>query len=110
MLDAIGAGSIEELFAQIPASHRMKGKLGLPPGMKSEAELRRHLVGLLARNQTCEANLSFLGAGCWQHHVPAACEEVVRRRELLTSVFGSPASDHGRNQAWFEFTSQLGEL
>lgn len=110
MLDAIGAGSIEELFAQIPAAHRIKRPLALPKGMKSEAELRRHLVGLLAKNETCEANLSFLGAGCWQHHVPAACEEVVRRRELLTSVFGSPASDHGRNQAWFEFTSQLGEL
>lgn len=110
MLDAVGAGSIEELFVQIPAAHRMKGPLALPPGMKSEAELRRHLLGLLARNQSCETHLSFLGAGCWQHHVPAACEEVVRRREFLTSVFGSPASDHGRNQAWFEFTSQLGEL
>lgn len=110
MLREIGAGSIDELFAQIPEDHRLKEPLALPPGMRSEAELRRHLLGLLARNQSCEANLSFLGAGCWQHHVPAACEEVVRRRELLTSVFGSPASDHGRNQAWFEFTSQLGEL
>lgn len=110
MLEAIGAGSIDELFAQIPKDHRLREPLALPPGMRSEAALRRHLVGLLARNESCEANLSFLGAGCWQHHVPAACEEVVRRRELLTSVFGSPASDHGRNQAWFEFTSQLGEL
>jgi len=110
MLQEIGAGSIDELFAQIPSEHRLKEPLAMPPGMRSEAELRRHLVGLLAKNQSCETNLSFLGAGCWQHHVPAACEEVVRRRELLTSVFGSPASDHGRNQAWFEFTSQLGEL
>ena len=110
MLDAIGAGDIEELFVRIPKAHRMKGELALPPGMRSEAELRRHLLGLLAGKQTCEAHLGFLGTGCWQHHVPAACEEVVRRRELLTPVFGSPAPDYGRNQAWFEFASQLGEL
>ena len=76
----------------------------------SEAELSRHLRETLARNESCEENLSFLGAGCWQHHVPAVCDEIVRRTEFLTPVWGSPPSDHGRNQAWFEFCSQLGEL
>lgn len=109
MLDAIGVASIPELFQQIPDDHRMTRPLDLPPAL-SEIELRRHLVTTLAKNQTCEANLSFLGAGCWQHHVPAACDEVVRRNEWLTSIFGEPSSDHGRNQAWFEFCSQLGEL
>lgn len=65
---------------------------------------------LLSKNISCEQVLNFLGAGCWQHDVPAACEEIVRRREWLTPVFGSPMSDHGRNQAWFEFCSQLAEL
>jgi glycine dehydrogenase subunit 1 len=73
-------------------------------------ELSRHLRGALARNESCEANLSFLGAGCWQHHVPAVCDEIVRRSEFVTPVWGTPASDYGRNQAWFEFCSQLGEL
>ena len=109
MLDEIGVGSIAELFRQIPDDHRMARALELPPAL-SEHELRRHLVTTLARNETCETNLSFLGAGCWQHHVPAACDEVVRRNEWLTSIFGEPSSDHGRNQAWFEFCSQLGEL
>jgi glycine dehydrogenase subunit 1 len=67
-------------------------------------------VSTLSKNRTAEQNLNFLGAGTWQHHVPAACDEVVRRNEWLTSVFGEPSSDHGRNQAWFEFCSQLGEL
>ena len=67
-------------------------------------------VELLARNDTCERNLSFLGGGIWQHHVPAVCDEIVRRSEFLTPVWGTPSSDHGRNQAWFEFASQLGEL
>src|SRR3990170_6235591 len=78
MLDAIGVDSIEDLFAQIPADHRTTRPLDLPPAL-SEAELKRHLVGILAKNRTCEQNLNFLGAGAWQHHVPAACDEVVRR-------------------------------
>lgn len=110
MLKEIGAGSIEELFEQIPSSHRLKAPLKLPRQLKSEAELKRHLMAILSRNETCERNLNFLGAGCWQHHVPAVVDEIVGRTEFLTPVWGSPQSDHGRNQAWFEFASQLGEL
>jgi len=109
MLDAIGVASIEELFIQIPQDHRTTHPIALPPAL-TEHELRRHLTGILAKNRTVEDNLNFLGAGVWQHHVPAAVDEVVRRNEWLTSVFGEPSSDHGRNQAWFEFCSQLGEL
>jgi glycine dehydrogenase subunit 1 len=110
MLDAIGAPDIATLFAQIPQAHRLRGTLDLPPALPSETALKRHLVTTLARNRNCEQTLNFLGAGCWQHHVPAVCDEVARRTEWLTSVFGSPMSDHGRNQAWFEFCSQIGEL
>jgi glycine dehydrogenase subunit 1 len=110
MLKEIGAKSIEALFEQIPADHRLKTPLKQPPGLRSEAELKRHLVGLLKKNVTCETNLSFLGAGVWQHHVPAICDEIGTRSEFLTSVWGTAMSDHGRNQAWFEFCSQLGEL
>ncbi|TFD92078.1 aminomethyl-transferring glycine dehydrogenase subunit GcvPA [Cryobacterium lactosi] len=109
MLDSIGVDSVEELFVQIPEDHRLQRPLNLPPRL-SENELRRHLIRTLSKNTTAETNLSFLGAGIWQHHVPAAVDEIVRRNEWLTSVFGEPSSDHGRNQAWFEFCSQLGEL
>ena len=110
MLDAIGVERVDDLFAQIPAKHRLRHALDLPPALVSEVELSRHLRDALARNETCEQNLSFLGAGCWQHHVPAVCDEVVQRSEFVTPVWGTPASDYGRNQAWFEFCSQLGEL
>ena len=110
LLDEVGATDVESLFSQIPDFHRMRGTLELPPALTSEAALRRHLLDLLSRNETCERNLSFLGGGIWQHHVPSVCDEVVRRSEFLTPVWGTPSSDHGRNQAWFEFTSQLGEL
>jgi glycine dehydrogenase subunit 1 len=110
MLAAIGAPDIESLFAQIPEAHRFRGTLDLPPALTSEVALKRHMLELLKKNRDCEANLSFLGAGIWQHHVPAIVDEVVGRTEFLTSVWGTPMSDHGRNQAWFEFCSMLGEL
>src|SRR5689334_20970795 len=110
MLAAIGAASIAELFEQIPADHRLGRPLDLPPALVSETELSRHLADRLRRNRTCAECLNFLGAGCWQHHVPAVVDEIVGRTEFLTPVWGSPQSDHGRNQAWFEFASQLGEL
>ena len=110
LLDALGAETAEELFVQIPEEHRCRAPLQLPPAMSSEVELRRHMLGLLGRNTSCEEALSFLGGGCWRHHVPAICDEIVRRSEFLTPVWGTPSSDLGRNQAWFEFASQLGEL
>ena len=51
----------------------------LPPAMRSEAELRRFLGAMLGRNASCASTLSFLGGGCWQHDVPAVCEEIANR-------------------------------
>lgn len=110
MLADIGAANMAELFAQIPSHHRLRRPLELPEQLASEADLRRHLLALLQRNTTCESALSFLGSGCYRHHVPALCDEVAGRYEWLTSVWGTPSSDYGRFQAWFEYASQLGEL
>jgi glycine dehydrogenase subunit 1 len=110
MLDEVGVDDLEELFEQIPASHRLDRPLELPPAIRAEAELRRHLTEILSRNRSCADHLSFLGGGIWQHYVPAVCDEIVNRSEFLTPVWGTPASDYGRNQAWFEYASQLGEL
>lgn len=110
MLAEIGAASVAEVFEQIPADHYRSKPLDLPAALSSEIELRRHLVGRLKRNEDCERNLSFLGAGVWQHHVPAVVDEIVGRTEFATNVWGSYQSDHGRNQAWWEFQSGLGAL
>ena len=110
MMAAIGVKNIEELYEQIPDDHKIKRALDLPERILSESDLKRHLTTLLAKNQSCEENLSFLGGGCWQHYVPAVCDEIAGRSEFLTPLWGSPSSDHGRNQAWFEFCSQIGEL
>jgi glycine dehydrogenase subunit 1 len=110
MLEAVGVASIEELYEQVPAEHRISRPIDLPPALRSEAALKRHMSDLLSQNTTCADVLSFLGAGCWQHHVPAICDEIAARSEFLTPVWGTSASDFGRNQAWFEYASQLGEL
>ena len=110
LMAALGIESVDELFAQIPDDHRLKRLPELPPAITSEAALSRHMKGLLNQNTSCGEVLSFLGGGCWQHYVPAVCDEIARRTEFLTPVWGTPSSDLGRNQAWFEFTSQLGEL
>ena len=110
MLRVAEVGDIEELFEQIPAEHLYTGEWNFPEPLKSEASLYRHVSGILKQNISCEDYLNFLGAGCWQHYVPAICDEMVTRTEFLTSVWGTPSSDHGRNQVWFEFASQIGEL
>ena len=110
LLRTLGVASVETLYEQIPAAHRATAPFDFPPALSSEAELDRHMKGLLAKNVSCEQNLSFLGGGCWQHYVPAVCQEIMGRSEFLTPVWGTPSSDHGRNQTWFEFNSQLGEL
>jgi glycine dehydrogenase subunit 1 len=110
MLDAVGAQDANEFYADVPEKLRFKGLMNLPEPLLSEYELKRHVEGLLRRNKYVGEYLSFLGAGCYQHHVPAVCDEVNRRGEFLTAYAGEPYDDHGRFQALFEYTSMMGEL
>jgi len=110
MLEEVGLSGFSELFEQIPPEHLLARPLALPPTLRAEADLHRHLDGILSKNGSCADHLNFLGAGCWQHYVPAVCDEIVARSEFLTPVWGTAASDLGRNQAWFEFASGIGEL
>ncbi len=110
MMRAIGIDEIDELFEQIPERLRLQAPLQLPSPIVEESALDRHLREMLSRNRSCEDVLNFLGAGCWQHYVPAVCDEIAQRSEFLTANFGSASSDHGRFQAYFEFCSQMGEL
>jgi glycine dehydrogenase subunit 1 len=110
MLDAVGVDSVDELYASIPARLRFPGRLNLPEPLRSEYELRRHVTGVLERNQSCAERLSFLGGGCWPHYVPAVCDEIVNRGEFLTAYYGDTYGDHGKLQALFEYASLIGEL
>lgn len=110
MLDFIGAKSVEEIYSFIPDEVRMPRPLQLPPALTSEISLKKHMDGILAKDSTCEENISFLGAGCYDHYVPAVCDEINGRSEFLTAYSGDTYADHGKLQAFFEFTSMMGEL
>jgi glycine dehydrogenase subunit 1 len=110
MLKETGAASIDEFYADIPPELRLNRKLDLPEPLLSEAALVRHVESLLSRNTSARERLSFLGAGCWQHHVPAVCDEINSRGEFLTAYAGEPYEDKGRFQALFEYQSMMGEL
>lgn len=110
MLAAVGAADIEEFYADIPESLRLRRPLDLPAPMRGEADLVRHVEGLLDRNTSTRDALSFLGGGSYAHHVPAVCDEVNSRSEFLTAYAGEPYEDHGRFQALWEYQSLMGDL
>lgn len=110
MLAAVGADTVDELYGSIPERLRVPGLLDMEPALPSEYELRRHVSGVLDRNQSCLERLSFLGGGCWPHYVPAVCDEIINRGEFLTAYYGDTYGDHGKMQALFEYASMLGEL
>jgi glycine dehydrogenase subunit 1 len=105
MLRAIGVADADELFRDIPEALRFRGRLRLPEALLSEAELRRHGEELLRRNVPATRMLSFLGAGCYQHYVPAVCDELAQRAEFLTEYAGETYSAKGKFQALFECSS-----
>lgn len=110
MLKEIGLSSLEELHELIPESLKMTQSLKLPKPLVSEYELKRHVTRILDQNTHCEEYLNFLGAGCWQHYVPAVCDEINSRGEFLTAYGGEMYNDFGRFQALFEYQSMVAEL
>ena len=110
LLAAVGASDVDELYADIPDRLRLKRPLALPEPLLSEPDLARHMEEMLARNRTTDDCLSFLGAGCARHFVPAVCDEINARGEFLTSYSGHAYEEHGRFQALWEYQSMLAEL
>ncbi len=110
MLAAIGVSSVEELFAQIPEQVRLGRPLDLEPAL-SEQELVRHLAELAAKNVDTTRELSFLGAGIYDHYVPAVVDAVLQRGEFLTAYTPyQPEMSQGVLQAIFEYQTAICEL
>jgi glycine dehydrogenase subunit 1 len=110
MLAAIGVASIEELFADIPESLRLREPLALD-APQSEQEVYEELRALAARNTSAEDEVSFLGAGMYDHYVPALIDSIIMRSEFLTPYTPyQPEISQGGLQAMFEYQTAISEL
>ncbi|HEY1370602.1 MAG TPA: aminomethyl-transferring glycine dehydrogenase subunit GcvPA [Gaiellaceae bacterium] len=110
MLAAIGVSSVDELFRDVPDGVRFGRPLDLEAPL-SEAELSAHLEHLAGRNVHVGRELSFLGAGIYDHYVPAVVDAVLQRGELLTAYTPyQPEMSQGVLQAIFEYQTAICEL
>ncbi len=110
MLEEIGVGSIDELFEDIPEGMRLGRPLALPDGMP-ETEVYDRFSALASRNVHAEAETSFLGAGMYDHYVPAIVDAITSRSEFLTPYTPyQPEISQGGLQAMFEFQTGMSEL
>jgi glycine dehydrogenase subunit 1 len=110
MLAAIGASSIEELFEDVPESVRLDRPLDLPDGM-SEQDVTDHLAALAARNRHADEEVTFTGAGMYDHFVPAVVDSILQRSEFLTPYTPyQPEISQGGLQVMFEFQTAISEL
>jgi glycine dehydrogenase subunit 1 len=111
MLDAIGVGSLQEIFErQIPEGVRLGRDLDLPAGLP-EQDVYEHLKALADRNTSSEEELSFLGAGMYDHYVPAIVDMLMERSEFLTPYTPyQPEISQGGLQVMFEYQTAICEL
>ena len=110
MLREIGIASIDELFSDIPKALLDNATLNIPSHL-SEANVKRKVESVLARNLSTKDLISFLGGGIWPHYVPAAVDAILSRGEFLTSYTPyQPEISQGMLQALFEYQSFVCEL
>ncbi|HEY7874411.1 MAG TPA: aminomethyl-transferring glycine dehydrogenase subunit GcvPA [Actinomycetota bacterium] len=110
MLEAIGLGSLDELFETIPEGVRLDRPLDLPPEL-SEVELARHMAELAGASQDATRLVCFAGGGAYDHHVPAAVRALAGRAEFATSYTPyQPELSQGVLQAVYEFQTLVCEI
>ena len=107
MLEAIGVGSVDDLYRDVPPSVLLARPPDLPPHA-GEMEVERRIAALAARNIPAGTGACFLGAGAYRHHVPAAVDHLIQRGEFLTSYTPyQPEISQGTLQYLFEFQTQV---
>ncbi|MEH7417685.1 aminomethyl-transferring glycine dehydrogenase subunit GcvPA [Neobacillus drentensis] len=110
MLETIGVSSIDELFSDIPEKVRFKGEYQIKEA-KSETSLMKELLKLADQNADLKRNVSFLGAGVYDHYMPVIVDHVISRSEFYTAYTPyQPEISQGELQAIFEFQTMICEL
>jgi glycine dehydrogenase subunit 1 len=111
MLRAIGADSIEDLFADVPEAARLASTIAGLPDHASEMAIERKLSAMARRNLVAGDVPFFLGCGAYRHHIPASVDHLIQRGEFLTSYTPyQPEIAQGTLQALFEFQTQVARL
>jgi glycine dehydrogenase subunit 1 len=111
MLATIGAASIDDLFADVPAEARLSGPIAGLPMHQSEMAVERHLSDLARKNRAASYHPFFLGAGAYKHHIPASVDHLIQRGEFLTAYTPyQPEIAQGTLQVLFEFQTQVARL
>ncbi len=109
MLRTIGIEKLDDLFRDVPAKYRFPA-LDLPPAL-TEMEASAALQGIAQVNETVQELACFLGAGAYNHYVPAAVDAIIRRGEFLTAYTPyQPELSQGTLQAIFEYQSNVAAL
>ena len=110
MLETIGVDSLDDLFAAIPPELRLDRPLDLPDGL-SETECFDHLASLASKNANADSETCFIGAGMYDHYVPALVDAITQRSEFLTPYTPyQPEVSQGGLQVMFEFQTAISEL
>ncbi|HUR53743.1 MAG TPA: aminomethyl-transferring glycine dehydrogenase subunit GcvPA [Gemmataceae bacterium] len=110
MLAAIGAASVDDLFAPVPAELRLKRPLDIPPAMP-EMELQQHIAALAAKNKAAGDLVCFLGGGAYDHFIPSVVDAVAGRGEFYTAYTPYQAeASQGTLQAVFEYQTLMCQL
>ncbi|QEG37106.1 putative glycine dehydrogenase (decarboxylating) subunit 1 [Bythopirellula goksoeyrii] len=110
MLAAIGAESVDVLFDAIPSELKLDRPLDLPPAL-SEMELDQHMRELASHNTPAGEAVCFLGAGSYDHFIPAVVDTIGSRSEFYTSYTPYQAeASQGNLQVMFEYQSLISEL
>ncbi len=110
MLGAIGVDSIEQLFEQIPEEVQLGRPLALEDGL-SEPEVYSRMAELASKNRDPEGEPGFLGAGMYDHYVPAIVDAITSRSEFLTPYTPyQPEVSQGGLQVMFEFQTAMSEI
>ncbi len=110
MLQTIGLNRMEDLFQDIKPALQVKQGLNLPAGM-GEMELKSLLKNLAARNLNTDNYPCFLGAGAYDHYIPAALEQLLLRSEFYTAYTPyQPEISQGILQSIFEYQTMICKL
>ena len=111
MLATIGAGSVDEFYADVPEAARLHGTVEGLPDHQGELAVERHMGALAAKNRTASEGRFFVGCGAYKHHVPASVDHIIQRSEFLTTYTPyQPEIAQGTLQTLFEFQSQVAAL